>query len=248
MKLSVLIPTLNEAERIVECLDSVQRLAAGWPGPLEVVVADGGSDDATRSMAASAGAIVVTCPPGRGNQLRLGANQSTGDVILMLHADTRLAAEASLQLAEALDDPQVGCGAFRQQIDAVGRRFRWLEAGNAFRVRRLGMPYGDQAIFVRRSLLEAVGGVPALPLMEDVALMRRLRKRAWPVLLPGPLLVSARRWEQNGVVRQTGQNWAFVVMYHLGVSPERLASWYRKTKTPSRDSQAVSSQDGEVAS
>lgn len=144
----------------------------------------------------------------------------------MLHADTVPCPAMGVQLAEALADPAVGCGAFRQRIDASGLLYRWLEAGNAFRARRLRTPYGDQAIFVRSELLERVGGVPDLPLMEDVELMRRLREHTRPVLLDGPLTVSARRWRRRGVVRQTATNWALVLAYRCGVSPERLASWY----------------------
>lgn len=226
-RLSVVIPTLNERSNVVDCVTSARGLAAGAEGvEVEVVVSDGGSDDGTADLAAEAGATVVSGEPGRGRQLRAGVAASSGDVVLMLHADTRLPPEAGAQLAASLANPRVGAGAFRQRIDAPGALYRWLEAGNAFRACRFGLPYGDQAIFVRRELLDAVGGVPDLPLMEDVALLQRVRWRAWPVLLPGPLTVSARRWRRSGVVRQTALNWSLLAAFTVGVPAGRLAAWY----------------------
>ena len=119
-------------------------------------------------------------------------------------------------------------GAFSQRIDAGGLAFRLLEWGNARRARWLGLPYGDQAIFVRREAFFAAGGFPDVPLMEDVLLMQRLRRRAWPLLLPGPVHVSARRWQRHGVVRQTIRNWALLAAFASGISPERLARYYRR--------------------
>ncbi|TWT98056.1 Glucosyl-3-phosphoglycerate synthase [Botrimarina colliarenosi] len=227
MKLSVAIPALNEEADIDACVASALGLGAGWGGPVEVVVADGGSRDATPQRAREAGATVVPCQRGRGRQLRAAIGASAGDVVLMLHADATLPPHAGRQLADALADPAVGCGAFRQHIDAGGRLYRWLEAGNAFRASHLGTPYGDQAIFVRRDLLEAIGGVPDQPLMEDVELMWRLRRHGVrPVLLDGPVEVSPRRWRRHGVVRQTARNWGLLTAYALGVSAERIASWY----------------------
>ena len=222
MRLSVVIPTLNEEANVAACVAAALALAEH----VEVVVADGGSEDETVAVSRRAGATVMTSLPGRGTQLRTGFEATTGDVVLMLHADTRLTAEAGSQLAEAIANPRVGCGAFRQRIDADGIAYRGLEVGNALRARCLGLPYGDQAIFVRRSLLEGVGGVPDLPLMEDVALMQRLRWRAWPVLLPGPLTVSARRWRRRGVLRQTMTNWTLVAAFTVGVPAARLAKRY----------------------
>ena len=104
--------------------------------------------------------------------------------------------------------------------------YRLLERGNAARVRLLGLPYGDQAIFVRRSTFEKLGGFPEVTLLEDLILMQRLRQRAWPVLLPGPVSVNPRRWQARGIMGQTLRNWGIVAAYSLGVPPERLASLY----------------------
>ena len=136
-------------------------------------------------------------------------------------------AEGSLaQITEVLKSPAVQYGAFRQAIDAPGRIYRWLEWGNAVRVRWLKLPYGDQGIFIRRTLFEKFGGFPEVPLMEDWLLARRLRRMAAATLLPGPLYVSARRWQRHGVVRQTMRNWSLVAAASLGVSPARLARYY----------------------
>lgn len=226
MKLSIVVPTLNEAANIESCVASAFALQTGWGDATEVVVADGGSVDGCPELAERAGASVVASEPGRGRQLRLGVEAATGDLMLMLHADATLAPEAGRQLADAVHTGGARCGAFRQLIEAEGALFRCLESANAFRARRLGVPYGDQAIFVGRELLDAVGGVPDEPIMEDVVLMRRVRRHAWPILLPGPLRVSPRRWRERGVVRQTLRNWSLLTAYRLGVSPRRLARFY----------------------
>lgn len=226
-RISVLTPTLNEESEVGGAVASALEAGAE-----EVIVADGGSSDATVRVAEQGGARVVLGASGRGPQLRLAAAQATGDVLLMLHADNRLPGDACKQIACALADPRVVCGAFWQRIDADGWRYRWLERGNAWRARRLRLPYGDQGVFVRRETLDAIGGIPALPLMEDVAMMQRIGRRITakgdrpPTLLDGPLRVSARRWRQAGVVRQTLRNWSLLAAFACGVPAERLAARY----------------------
>jgi rSAM/selenodomain-associated transferase 2 len=219
---SIVIPALNEAALIA---DSVTSALA--TGPHEVIVADGGSSDDTASLARAAGAIVVSCLPGRAAQQNAGARAACGDVLLFLHADTRLAAGGLSQIDAALAHVHIGCGAFRQAIQAKGWPYRLLEHGNAWRAAHRGLPYGDQGIFVRRGLFEEVGGFPNVQLMEDVLLMRRLRRHTRPVLLPGPLYVSARRWLRRGVICQTLRNWTLLAAARLGVHPDRLARYYR---------------------
>ena len=223
--LSVIIPTLNEAANVAAAVASARDAGAA-----EVIVVDAASADGTASLARSAGATVVEGVRGRGPQMNAGAAAASGDVLLFLHADCRLPADAADRIDAALADPAVVAGGFRQRIGAAGRRFRWLEAGNALRVRRWGRVYGDQGMFVRADAFRGAGGFPPQPLMEDYELSGRLARRGRVVLLEGPLTVDARRWLTRGVVRQTATNWAFVLLYRLGVSPVRLAAWYRHVR------------------
>lgn len=228
MRLSIVIPALNEAAGIEQ---NVQRALALHP--VDVVVADGQSDDETAELAQSSGATVVTCERGRGQQLNAGARAATGDVFLFLHADCWLEPDAAEQIEAALRDESVIGGAFRQRIDHDKRIFRWLEWGNAARVRWRRMPYGDQGIFVRRSAFEAVRGFAEVRLMEEVLLMREFRHRRWRIeLLPGPIHVDPRRWLKHGVLRQTLRNWMLLTGLNLGISPDRLAKFYDTHRLP----------------
>jgi rSAM/selenodomain-associated transferase 2 len=221
MTISIIIPTFNERALVTKAV------ARAWEtSPHEVLVADGGSDDGTAEAAGAAGASVVEVPRGRALQQNTAARGATGDVLLFLHADTWLSADGVRQIEQAVADSEVECGAFRQRIEAEGQLYRLLERGDAWRAAHRGLPYGDQGIFVRREVFQEVGGFPELQLMEDLYLMKRLRQRSRPVLLPGPLHVSARRWQRYGVVRQTVRNWLLLSAAKLGVHPDRLAGYY----------------------
>jgi len=221
LRVSVVIPALNEEA----CIQ--QAVEGAWDcGAWEVILADGGSRDRTLLLAERCGAEVLSAPRGRASQQNAGAARARGELLLFLHADNWLPRNAAEQITQACGDQAVLVGAFRQRIEATGRLYRMLESGNAWRARRLGIPYGDQGIFVRRDLFHRVGGFPDVPLMEDFLLMKRLRRFTRPVLLPGPLHVSARRWQRYGILRQTLRNWALVAAASLGVSPHRLASFY----------------------
>jgi rSAM/selenodomain-associated transferase 2 len=223
MRISVIIAALNEAANIVRAVTSAQESGAD-----EVIVADGGSGDETCALAELSGAQVVSTSRGRAVQQNAGARAATGDVLLFLHADNWLGKEAISQIRSAVDRGKNKlCGAFQQKIEAALFIYRLLERGNAERVRWFGLPYGDQAIFVTRGLFEQVGGFPEEPFLEDVLLMQRLRRVSWPLLLPGPVYVSPRRWEQRGVIRQTLRNWGILTAFSLGASPQKLATWYR---------------------
>jgi rSAM/selenodomain-associated transferase 2 len=221
VKLSVIIPALNEADNIRRAVES-----AWQAGSSEVLVADGGSTDETPQIAAGLDCQLMASARGRALQQNEAARLAGGDVLLFLHADCALAPGVANQIERALDKSRVQHGALRQHIEAKGVGYRLLERGNAARVRLLGLPYGDQAIFIRRSLFEKIGGFPEVPLLEDLILMQRLRQRAWPVLLPGPVIVNPRRWQARGIVRQTLRNWRIVAAYSLGVPPDRLAGQY----------------------
>ena len=152
MRLSIVIPTLNESARIERSVLHALDLQ-----PTEVVIADGGSSDGTTELARATGAVVINCPRGRGLQLNAGARAAQGDVLLFLHADCWLESDARSQIEATLHDHRVVGGAFRQQIDDDRTVFRWLEWGNAARVRWRNLPYGDQGIFLRRKTFELLG-------------------------------------------------------------------------------------------
>ena len=220
LSLSVIIPTLNEADRIAALIEQTRQL-----GPCEIVVVDGGSEDGTAQQARDAD-LVLNSPPGRALQQNAGAAASRGDVLLFLHADCRLSPGSFEAIREVLQQSGVVAGCFRQHIEADGLRYRLLERGNALRVKMWKWAYGDQGIFVRREIFERLGGFPELDLMEDLFFMRRLKRFGRIALLDGPLHVSARRWQQSGVLRQTLRNWMLTGLAVCGVSPNRLARFY----------------------
>jgi rSAM/selenodomain-associated transferase 2 len=220
MSTSVIIPTLNEADRIEATIARTREL-----GPCEIIVADGGSTDGTRELASGANLALQT-PRGRAVQQNAGAAVAHGDVLLFLHADCWLEAGALEAIQASLSDARTVGGCFRQTIDAPGIAYRVLEFGNALRVRTLGWAYGDQGLFVRREVFTALGGFPELPIMEDLYFTKRLKRAGRFQLLPQRLHVSPRRWEQAGIVRQTLRNWRLIALAHCGVSPERLARQY----------------------
>ena len=228
-KLSIIIPTLNEQQRIETALESA--LATN---PHEVIVADGGSTDDTLMLVGRHNCRIVECPRGRAVQQNRGASTATGDVLLFLHADCEVHPESGVQIAEALKDQNVVAGAFWQRIPASGILFRWLERGNAARVHWRKLPYGDQGIFVRRDVFNELNGFPNEPLMEDLLLMRRIRKKGKVVLLDGPLTVCPRRWQKHGVIRQTIRNWSLLTAARMGVPLDRLARLYRPHWEPTR--------------
>lgn len=219
---SVVIPTINEETVIVGAIESAFESGAG-----EVIVVDGGSNDQTIDQAKRHRASkVVHSLPGRGTQMNAGAVIAERDFLLFLHADNRLAKESLAQLCE-----QANCtwGAYWQRVDKSRSVYRWIERGNAARVRYRGMAFGDQAIFVRTEAFRRAGGFADIPLMEDVEFSRRMRKIAKPVLLPGPVTISSRRWEKNGVMHQTLLNWRLQIQYAMGMDPEKIRRQYNRS-------------------
>jgi rSAM/selenodomain-associated transferase 2 len=230
VKLQVVIPALDEADRIAGAVASA--IADGIDG-VEVVVVDGGSRDDTADRAAAAGARIVRSERGRARQLQVGVEATSGDTLLMLHADTRLAPGWFGAIERALQDPEVVGGAFRFQFSERdgdrGERaaLRFVEWGARQRSERLGLPYGDQALFVRRSALAEVGGIPQVPIMEDLDLVVALRRRGELAVLDLPATTSARRYLENGIWRTMGRHWLAAAARALGVDRDRIAAWVR---------------------
>jgi rSAM/selenodomain-associated transferase 2 len=222
-QISIIIPTLNEARAIDQALSSI-HLGKN----IEVIVADGGSQDDTVTIASSAwGAKVLSVAKGRAQQMNLGAAAATGDILLFLHADTRLPLGFDMMVRAALAQPDTIAGAFCLQIDSPLSSLRLIEWGVNWRSRFLQMPYGDQAIFLRSSVFHQLG-FPDLPMMEDFELMRRLRRKGRIVILSAPVLTSPRRWLKQGVFQTTIKNQIAIIAYFSGVSPEKIAAWYRR--------------------
>ncbi|HEX5530498.1 MAG TPA: TIGR04283 family arsenosugar biosynthesis glycosyltransferase [Methylomirabilota bacterium] len=223
MRLSVVIPALDEAPRLARLLPALSRACPD----AEIIVADGGSRDGTADVARSRAAVqLVEGPRGRARQMNAGARRAGGDVLLFLHADTRLPDGAPGAIAAALADPGVVGGRFDVRFDS-GRRLLAIVAWfmNA-RSRATSICTGDQAIFARRADFEAVGGYPDIPLMEDIELSRRLKARGRLAALRARVTTSARKWEREGPLRTIGLMWALRLLYFCGVAPERLHRWY----------------------
>ncbi len=221
--ISVIIPSLNEETEI----SAAVRQAAGRPG-IEVLVVDGGSSDRTVALAEAAGATVLQATAGRGHQLNAGARAARGRILLFLHADTRLPEAFPGLIEQALRQPDLAAGAFRFAVAAPGWRFRLLERLVNWRARAFSLPYGDQALFLSAERFQAVGGFAEIPLLEDLALVRRLRGLGRITLLSAPARTSPRRWLRLGLLRVTLRNQLILLGYLLGVDPGRLARWYGK--------------------
>ena len=223
MKISVVIPVFNECELVARAIERA------WIAKCdEVVVVDGGSVDSTPQIARKGNCKFVSCGVGRGPQLNAGAQKATGDVILFLHVDTWLAENACQQIRESTNFENRPWGCFRQRIENPRWKFRLLEQGNVLRVLAQQLVYGDQGLFVTRHAFEQVNGFPDFPLMEDFEISTQLSKISHPQLLDGPIFVGARRWERNGVLRQTVRNWTLAMQYRLGVPVDDLNKKYHR--------------------
>jgi rSAM/selenodomain-associated transferase 2 len=227
MKLSVVIPTWNESENLAATLGALPRDS-------QVIVADGGSADGTIEIARRFGARVVDCGRGRALQMNSGAREAEGDTLLFLHADAVLEAGAGDAISKALSDPSVVGGSFRLRIRSSRPSLALVAFGSNLRARALGMPYGDQGLFVRREVFDDLGGFPALPFLEDVAFMRSLKRRGRLVPLDVSVSTGDRHWRELGVLLKTLLNWTMVGLYLAGVSPERLAPHYFRWRARGR--------------
>jgi rSAM/selenodomain-associated transferase 2 len=215
--LSVIIPTLNAAHTLPACFDTVRPLAH------EIIVSDGGSSDGTVELARRMGARLISGPPGRGGQLRRGADMATGRWLLFLHADTLMTSEGT-KACQAYDD-ETCAAVFRLRFDDTRWRARIVAAAANIRTRMLGLPYGDQGLLISRPLYDAVGGFADMPLMEDVDMARRLKGRL--TLLNAHVITAADRYRRDGYARRLLKNWGCMTRYLLGASPDALRDRYQ---------------------
>lgn len=246
IEVSIVVPVLNEASTIRECL---ARLRRDFPD-CELLVADGGSRDGTAALAAQYGRVVHS-EPGRGCQMNTGAAASAGAILWFLHADCTIPVTALAALRSALADPAVVGGGLQLRFDQRSAGLNWLAYTSNHRARRLGWIFGDQAMFVRRAVFEELGGFPQIPLMEDLEMSRRLRRRGHLVILPVACTASARRLVQHGPWRMTVLMQVLKAQYLLGVDPERIRRRYeagtrrgRRKRAPWRRSVVPRSNNG----
>jgi len=222
VKLSLVVPVLNEAAGIAAALAALAPLRARGH---EVIVVDGGSTDGTAALAAPLADRLIAAARGRASQMNCGAAVACGDVLLFLHADTRLPADAEAEIARALERGGVW-GRFDVAIDGRSRLLALVAAFMNLRSRLTGIATGDQAIFVRRAAFERLGGFAPIALMEDVEFSARAKRLAAPACLATKVVTSGRRWERQGALRTVLRMWRLRLAYRLGVHPDELARRY----------------------
>lgn len=224
--LSVVIPALDAAADLPAALAALAPAAIG--GLIrEVVVVDGGSRDETRAIAEAAGAVVIASPPGRGGQLRAGADAARGEWLFFLHADTVLEPGWEAAAAAFMTDGGARAAVFTLAFDAKGLAPRIVAAAAMIRTHILRTPYGDQGLLLPRALYEAAGGYQEMPLMEDVDLIGRLNRRGGFKVLKARARTSARRYERDGYISRIARNALCMALFRAGVDPAKIAKIYR---------------------
>ncbi len=221
-QISIIIPVLNEAANLPQTIASLLSLKT-----IEIIVVDGGSQDNTVEIAKTLGVKIIETQPGRATQMNAGAEVATAEILLFLHSDTLLPPNYDQWVLQSLSQPQTIAGAFQLQIEGSGIGLRVVEKLANARSRIFKMPYGDQAIFLRRSTFEKMGGYPSLPIMEDFEMMRQLKNKGHIEILPVSVSTSARRWQKLGVIKTTLINQIIIGAYILGIPPHQIATWYR---------------------
>ena len=219
-RISVIIPVLNEAENIAATIASTKNV--------EVIVVDGGSQDSTVQIAKELGVkVLVFNTANRAQQMNAGAQTATGEILLFLHADTRLPIQFDTMVYRAMAK-NVVAGAFALRIDNALWRLRLVEMGVNMRSRIFALPYGDQAIFLNAQLFHELGGFANLPIMEDFELICRLRRKGRIAIISTPIITSKRRWQKLGIIQTIFINQVAIIAYLLRISPQRIADWYRR--------------------
>ena len=221
--ISVIIPALNEEDNIRRCIEGILKEGCDC----EVIVADGGSTDKTVEFAKSYPDVsFVQSQRGRGMQMNMGASAATGDILLFLHADTILESGWAAAILSVLEGTSISGGAFTFSIRSLLWKYRLVEAWVRLRCEIFSLPYGDQAIFVRKSTFGLIGGYKSIPIMEDVDFIGRLKKQGTIVILNKKAITSERRWSKRGLIKTAALNQLIMLLYKFGVNPNRLARIY----------------------
>lgn len=224
-KFSVIIPVLHESELINIQLETLKHLATDYP--FEIIVVDGSPTLDTLQVIADKTIITCPCQQGRGCQMNTGAARATGDILVFLHVDTILPTNALLLIQKTLQNQQLVGGAFTLRIQSHNLLLRMMAAFSTFRSQITRAPYGDQVIFLRKSYFDAIGRYKDIPLMEDVELMRRIKKKKGEiVILPTPVITSDRRWNQEGLLYTAVRDTIIIFLYWCGMPAEKLAKFY----------------------
>jgi rSAM/selenodomain-associated transferase 2 len=221
VKISVIIPTLNEALILNQTLTAINSHS-----PHEVIIADGGSQDGTLDIAEKFSLRIVTSPPGRALQMNAGAETATGDLLLFLHADSRVGTNSYNKMVDVMKQGNSLGGAFSLAIESKKPSLRLISTLATLRSKYLHLVYGDQAIFVRTRVFREMGGFASLPICEDLDFFRRLQKKGPTVLLEEKAFTSARRWRTEGIVFTTLRNMVIATLFLLGFPPRILSKWY----------------------
>ncbi len=223
---SVIIPVLHEAGVINTLIEHLytQRCSEDC----EIIVVDGDPARGTINTINHKDVNVLVSEPGRGRQMNAGAANALGEILIFLHADTCLPVDALNLIRHTLGNRQYVAGAFDLGIRSQKLIFKIIARAASLRSRFTRMPYGDQVIFIRKDYFQSIGGFRNIPLMEDVELIKRIKKRGDKIcILPDRVLTSPRRWESEGIISCTLRNWMLIILYLIGVSPEKLAHLYR---------------------
>ena len=221
MKVSIIIPTLNEALILEDSLHAISNL-----DPYEIIVADGGSTDLTVSLASGIATQVINSKPGRACQMNAGAKKATGNILLFMHADSKLTWQSFKRMKKAMMSITTAGGAFSLQIESEKTSLKAISLLATWRAKYLNLVYGDQAIFVRADIYQKMSGFSPLPICEDLDFFRRLSQEGNVILLKEKTHTSARRWKAEGILYTTLRNITIGTLFLIGFSPQTLSKWY----------------------
>lgn len=221
IKVSVIIPTLNEASVLASTLETLGKYK-----PCEIIIGDGGSEDGTQAIAGKFNIRVVTSPPGRALQMNAAAGLARGDTLLFLHADSIMEPDGYWKMVRLMAEGRIAGGAFSLRIQSARWSLRLISRVATWRAKYLRIVYGDQAIFVRGEVFRRMGGFSPIPICEDMDFFNRLKREGKTVILEEQTTTSPRRWQAEGVLYTTLRNWLIAGLFLLGFPPRILSKWY----------------------